>query len=152
MEIGEFKLTLQLENINVYNILCDSVGLVPKPNNGTLRLPLSPLGTHQSEDTLEEPQDPVPAYTTSQTSAPAATSSSPAADSATPTPEKTIQVDPPRPSATDDAEESEGADEDAIQKGKEAMIGIWDWITDKFDKVWNKITGSKNEDDSEGSA
>ncbi|KAF6812665.1 ectonucleotide pyrophosphatase phosphodiesterase family member 1 [Colletotrichum musicola] len=139
------------QNINVYNILCDSVGLVPKPNNGTLRLPLSPLGTHQSEDTPEEPQDPVPAYTTSQTSAPAATSSPPAADSATPTPEKTIQVDPPHPSATDDAEESEGADEDAIQKGKEAMIGIWDWITDKFDKVWNKITGSKNEDGSEDS-
>ncbi|KAF6818332.1 ectonucleotide pyrophosphatase phosphodiesterase family member 1 [Colletotrichum sojae] len=139
------------QNINVYNILCDSVGLVPKPNNGTLRLPLSPLGTHQSEDTLEEPQDPVPAYTTSQTSVPAPTSSSSAADSATPTPEKTIQVDPPHPSATDDAEESEGADEDAIQKGKEAMIGIWDWITDKFDKVWNKITGSKNEDDSEDS-
>lgn len=134
----------------MYNILCDSVGLVPKPNNGTLRLPLSPLGTHQSEDTPAEPQDPVTAYTTSQTSAPAPTSSSPA-DPATPTPEKTIQVDPPRPSPTDDAGESEGADEDAIQKGKEAMIGIWDWITDKFDKVWDKITGSKKEDESEGS-
>lgn len=35
-----------LENIEVYNIVCDSLGIEPKPNNGTLRLPLKPIGVH----------------------------------------------------------------------------------------------------------
>ena len=30
----------------MYNIICDSIGLEPKPNNGTLRLPLKPVGLH----------------------------------------------------------------------------------------------------------
>ncbi|KUI73442.1 hypothetical protein VM1G_08953 [Cytospora mali] len=34
------------QNIEVYNILCDSLGLKPSPNNGTLRLPLKPVGVH----------------------------------------------------------------------------------------------------------
>ncbi|KAL9103523.1 MAG: hypothetical protein Q9163_001441 [Psora crenata] len=35
-----------LQNTEVYNILCDSLGIEPKPNNGTLRLPLRPVGLH----------------------------------------------------------------------------------------------------------
>ncbi|KAL9047305.1 MAG: hypothetical protein Q9206_006840, partial [Seirophora lacunosa] len=35
-----------LENIEVYNIVCDSLGIEPKQNNGTLRLPLKPIGVH----------------------------------------------------------------------------------------------------------
>lgn len=141
----------------MYNILCDSVGLIPEPNNGTLRLPLRPVGTHKSEDTPAEPEDPVPPYTTtaSQTTA----SAHPTAAHSS-TPEKSIQVDPvPQPSSTeaptedkqggDDGEESQGAEEDAIQKGKAAMIGIWDWLTDKFGKVWDKISGSKGDKESE---
>ncbi|TDZ34183.1 putative pyrophosphatase/phosphodiesterase [Colletotrichum spinosum] len=143
------------QNINVYNILCDSVGLTPMPNNGTLRLPLSPVGTHSSEDT-PEPEDPVPAYTTSQvltsTAAPTVAASQPA----TPASEsaKSIQVDPSHPSSTDassgDTEDSEGADEDAIKKGKETLIGIWDWVKDKFGKVWDKIKGEKKEGEKDG--
>lgn len=34
------------ENIEVYNIVCDSLGIEPKPNNGTLRLPLKTIGVH----------------------------------------------------------------------------------------------------------
>ncbi|KAG5912634.1 hypothetical protein E4U42_002088, partial [Claviceps africana] len=37
------------QNINVYNILCDTLGITPHPNNGTLRLPLRPVGTHPPE-------------------------------------------------------------------------------------------------------
>jgi len=37
------------QNIEVYNILCDSLGIEPKPNNGTLRLPLKPVGLHSDE-------------------------------------------------------------------------------------------------------
>ena len=37
------------ENIEVYNIVCDSLGVTPLPNNGTLRLPLQPVGLHSDE-------------------------------------------------------------------------------------------------------
>ncbi|KAI0390645.1 Phosphodiest-domain-containing protein [Xylariaceae sp. FL0594] len=45
------------QNINVYNILCDSIGLEPMPNNGTLRLPLKVVGLHSDEVTLEKPEE-----------------------------------------------------------------------------------------------
>lgn len=41
-------------------MLCDSLGIEPRPNNGTLRLPLTPIGLHKPEDAPEIPQDPVP--------------------------------------------------------------------------------------------
>ncbi|KAJ5316364.1 Type I phosphodiesterase/nucleotide pyrophosphatase/phosphate transferase [Penicillium atrosanguineum] len=48
------------QNTEVYNILCDSMGIEPHPNNGTLRLPLKPVGLHSDENTptLERPADP----------------------------------------------------------------------------------------------
>lgn len=52
-------MTLFAENIEVYNIICDSLGLIPKPNNGTLRLPLQPIGFHSPETTGAEPLDPI---------------------------------------------------------------------------------------------
>jgi hypothetical protein len=44
----------------VYNILCDSLGVVPQPNNGTLRLPLKPVGLHSDEHAPPQvrPSDP----------------------------------------------------------------------------------------------
>ena len=38
------------QNTEVYNILCDSLGIEPKANNGTLRLPLKPEGLHSDKD------------------------------------------------------------------------------------------------------
>jgi predicted AlkP superfamily pyrophosphatase or phosphodiesterase len=51
------------QNIEVYNIICDSLGLKPHPNNGTLRLPLQTIGLHSDEDApvLDTPLDPEPA-------------------------------------------------------------------------------------------
>lgn len=48
------------ENTEVYNILCDSLGIVPRPNNGTLRLPLRPIGLHSEHDVSspDSPEDP----------------------------------------------------------------------------------------------
>jgi predicted AlkP superfamily pyrophosphatase or phosphodiesterase len=48
------------QNTEVYNIVCDSLGIRPHPNNGTLRLPLILEGLHDDEDApdLEPPQDP----------------------------------------------------------------------------------------------
>ncbi|KAG7008905.1 hypothetical protein G7Y79_00004g014890 [Physcia stellaris] len=42
------------QNLEVYNIVCDSLGIEPKPNNGTLRLPLQPDGLHSDEPALPE--------------------------------------------------------------------------------------------------
>ncbi|KAJ5630234.1 uncharacterized protein N7484_010334 [Penicillium longicatenatum] len=48
------------QNIEVYNIVCDSLGIDPISNNGTLRLPLHPVGLHSDENTppMERPADP----------------------------------------------------------------------------------------------
>ncbi|TGO66237.1 hypothetical protein BOTNAR_0065g00230 [Botryotinia narcissicola] len=48
------------QNIEVYNIICDSLGLTPNPNNGTLRLPLKPIGVHSTGTSPPEPADPEP--------------------------------------------------------------------------------------------
>ena len=37
------------QNIEIYNIICDSLGIVPNPSNGTLRLPLKPVGIHEED-------------------------------------------------------------------------------------------------------
>lgn len=57
------------QNLEVYNIVCDSLGIDPKPNNGTLRLPLKPVGLH-SDEPLSEEDTPVdlPSATASETS------------------------------------------------------------------------------------
>jgi hypothetical protein len=48
------------ENTEVYNIVCDSLDIEPRPNNGTLRLPLKPVGLHSDPDapSLDTPNDP----------------------------------------------------------------------------------------------
>ena len=47
------------ENVEAYNIVCDSLGIEPRPNNGTLRLPLKPVGLHSdtANDVGDEPTD-----------------------------------------------------------------------------------------------
>ncbi|KAF2436468.1 nucleotide pyrophosphatase family protein [Tothia fuscella] len=51
---------MPFQNIELYNIVCDSLGIDPKPNNGTLRLPLKPVGLHSDIDApkVETPVDP----------------------------------------------------------------------------------------------
>ncbi|KAK8168404.1 alkaline-phosphatase-like protein [Phyllosticta citrichinensis] len=46
------------QNIELYNIICDTIGAEPKPNNGTLRLPLKPVGLHSDTPSQETPDDP----------------------------------------------------------------------------------------------
>ncbi|KAJ5591980.1 pyrophosphatase/phosphodiesterase [Penicillium hispanicum] len=63
------------QNIEVYNIICDSLGIDPLPNNGTLRLPLEPVGLHSDANAppLQPPSDP-PGDTSTPTSGPEPTS------------------------------------------------------------------------------
>ena len=42
------------QNIEIYNIVADSLGVVPASNNGTLRLPLKPIGIHDGNKGITE--------------------------------------------------------------------------------------------------
>ncbi|EME49867.1 hypothetical protein DOTSEDRAFT_144256 [Dothistroma septosporum NZE10] len=45
------------QNIEVYNIVCDSLGIKPQPNNGTIRLPFKTVGLHDLNADPEIPDD-----------------------------------------------------------------------------------------------
>lgn len=46
------------QNIEVYNIVCDSLGMAPHGNNGTIRLPMTTVGLHSDfNEPLELPVD-----------------------------------------------------------------------------------------------
>lgn len=166
------------ENIEVYNLLCDSLGLTPKPNNGTLRLPLQPIGTHESEDEPKIPEDPVASYSLTSTSSQAASTSSQAASTSSQAAKtKTIERPsvPPKPTTTSSSAAvskqltsttttsslqphttSSGAaagtptqkpqDQDGASDSSppDKLQSIWDWFSDKVDKVWHKITGGSS--------
>ncbi|KAM5483081.1 hypothetical protein MaudMau93_006479 [Microsporum audouinii] len=57
----------EFQNIEVYNIICDSLRIKPCPNNGTLRLPLKPVGLHSDGKTAPienlDDLDPQPSIT-----------------------------------------------------------------------------------------
>ncbi|KAG7116136.1 putative pyrophosphatase/phosphodiesterase like protein [Verticillium longisporum] len=134
------------QNIEVYNILCDSVGLVPKPNNGTLRLPLKPFGLHKPEDAPTELADPEP--TTSSTIAAVAsatqeTTTSPVAVST----EKVASVSTKEPTSTASSASATPTGGDDPDKDLATSIGdgikhAWDWVTGKIGDAWDKIQGS----------
>lgn len=155
----------ELENIEVYNMLCDSVGLAPAPNNGTLRLPLAPIGIHKPEDAPEEPEDPPssskeparPIIPEKPTQPERPTVHQKPTQPERPTvPVTPLQLattttvslkKPAKPSksaatskGSDDKDEDSGSDsDDDNDDGKDE--GIWDWFTHKVEKVWHKITG-----------
>jgi len=147
MRSRRWKLTAP-ENTEVYNILCDSLHIEPKPNNGSLRLPLKPIGLHKPAGGVEEPADPVSSYTL-----PVATST-PTSGGASPTvgvdpvevkttTSRPITVNPAPPQPTDESEGSSGGDDQgAADGGEEGAKGLWGWFKDKLGEVWHKITGS----------
>ncbi|KAE8552343.1 hypothetical protein EYB25_006237 [Talaromyces marneffei] len=69
----------EFENVNVYNLICESIGIKPLPNNGTLHLPFTTIGLHSDENapSLDAPADPPQTATTmSGPPAPSTTSTS----------------------------------------------------------------------------
>lgn len=140
------------QNIEVYNLVCDSVGIVPKPNNGTLRLPLKPVGLHDSVPPEEIPEDlPEDDFSsggsdelisTSYTStAPIAASSEVAETTSSltqasrPTIATTDAAVPTRPVIHDDTSQ-----EDEDQNGKDTNLW-WDWVKGKLDGAKDWATG-----------
>ncbi|KKA29814.1 hypothetical protein TD95_005378 [Thielaviopsis punctulata] len=79
------------QNTEVYNMVCQSVGMMPQPNNATLAFPLKVMGQHSDEDFAVLPEDPEESahasFSTSFTSVStsASTSTSPIFSSSKPT-------------------------------------------------------------------
>ncbi|KAI1613312.1 nucleotide pyrophosphatase [Exophiala viscosa] len=110
------------QNTEVYNIVCDSLGIEPHPNNGTFRLPLTTEGMHSDADApaLETPADPVD-HEDKTEEVPESTVPGDAADATSPGPE-------------DDTTGTDGKEtEDA--KGK-----WWQFVHDQLEKAkqWAK--------------
>ena len=123
-------LTTYADNIEVYNIICDSLGVVPHPNNGTLHLPLKPIGLHSDDP---NPVEDVPAdfsadaENNSLLTAPEPLSTSSSADE--PSAEPTRPVIGNGEDAGDDGDEEED---------KEELSEWWAYVISKVEaaKAW----------------
>ena len=106
------------QNIDVYNIVCDSLGIEPKPNNGTLRLPLKPVGLHGDSGGTKKVDD--------------------VAD-----PSEKPSDEPPEDTEADKGE-TEDDEEDDDDDGRSKVKKIWDFIADKYDDAKEWIKGIFN--------
>lgn len=138
------------QNIELYNIICDSIGLTPAPNNGTLRLPLKPTGHHNdtSPSIHDTPEDPVPVSSSSS-------SSSLATMSPLLTPQSNIAASAsglnttlPLPSPPDQETQTTAAVPSTTQDGApaaeattKAKVGWWDWIEHKAGELGQWVDG-----------
>ncbi|KAL2150298.1 hypothetical protein VTH82DRAFT_7974 [Thermothelomyces myriococcoides] len=165
------------QNIEVYNMLCDSVGIKPAPNNGTLRLPLKPIGLHDVSATngLDTSTDTAEAHTISSSRVgPKPTSTGPvnsASRSSIPTsiptsiPSKSVGVDQPvsLPTQTSSApgnggvSDSDSDDDDddrdhssAVDKAESKIKEFWEWFTGQVSTWWGKVTGNNSEGEDGG--
>ncbi|KAF1932190.1 Phosphodiest-domain-containing protein [Didymella exigua CBS 183.55] len=126
------------QNIELYNIICDSVGLIPAPNNGTLRLPLKPVGLHNDdEDSADEtPHDPVDTH--SLTSAPpSAATMSATTSSLSSLAASASGLEATTASLEGSASVSASATSSAppAASSKPVHKHWWDWFTDKADDI-----------------
>ena len=114
------------QNIEVYNIICDSLGIEPHLNNGTLRLPLKPVGVHgdATDDDPEHIAKPSTTTVDADTMKPsnASTSNSSSQEEALPS----------HPSGPDDEHAGSPEDEEASASkkvpAKEEIKAYWEWV------------------------
>ncbi|KAJ8112368.1 hypothetical protein OPT61_g5245 [Boeremia exigua] len=127
------------QNIELYNIICDSIGMSPAPNNGTLRLPLKPVGLHSDDDDTpnETPSDPVGIHSLVSAPTPMATVSAASsslasvAASASDLGGTTASLE----GSTASVETSTATSAPPATSSKPAHKHWWDWFTDKADKI-----------------
>jgi len=133
------------ENIELYNIICDSIGLSPAPNNGTLRLPLKPVGLHNDEEDTnnETPSDPVGTHSLSSAPPIAATMSaviaslSSLAASASGLEGTTALLEETASPSSEPSPTPTSAPPAA--SSKPAHKHWWDWFTDKAEGIENWV-------------
>ncbi|TGO28290.1 hypothetical protein BPAE_0029g00180 [Botrytis paeoniae] len=135
------------QNIEVYNIICDSLGLTPNPNNGTLRLPLKPVGLHSPDTSPPEPTDPEPSPSKPEPQTNATLSVSPIEASSAADP----NVVPPQMVGVDTPEDLEDPNVDRPVVGDESSKtddekNWWAWFKGELDgfKGWISDLTHKN--------
>ncbi|KAK4659892.1 hypothetical protein QC762_114330 [Podospora pseudocomata] len=143
------------QNINVYNMLCDSVGITPAPNNGTLRLPLKPIGLHSDHefDSPAESSTQTPVLSSSTSAKPVmvnpVTASAPLVAptaTVTRTVEKTIEVDKPTAQPSSDPSGGDEGDDgkSPLDKVGDSVKGFWDWFSGKVSHWWDKVSNGSD--------
>ncbi|PCG97593.1 Alkaline phosphatase-like, alpha/beta/alpha [Penicillium occitanis (nom. inval.)] len=128
----------EFENVNVYNLICDSVGIEPLPNNGTLHLPFTTIGLHSDVDapSLDTPADP-PQTASTMIPSPSQSATSTSLTSAVTSPS---QETPPESPASPDEEGDNDVDDDdetsslqSFYDGvKDTLSSIKDWFGQLF--------------------
>ena len=143
------------QNTNVYNIVCDSVGVQPRPNNGTLRLPLKPVGLHSDlppQESLDEEAHPSASMSissstpsvlasTSQPLSPtavSASSTSPSIPSAETTNEAKPTTSPEGETAPVEEHDGGEAEEEQEAEEVEAELSWWAAVLENIEeaKAW----------------
>jgi hypothetical protein len=135
----------------VYNIICDSLDIDPKPNNGTLRLPLKTMGLHSPETAPEDPIDPQePESITSSIQNASQSVSSTTSTSETSSPNPVIEISPIEVSSAADpnvvppamvgVDAPEDANVDRPVIGDDSVVSeeeksFWSWFTDEMNKA-----------------
>ncbi|OWY50381.1 Phosphodiest-like protein [Alternaria alternata] len=147
------------QNIELYNIVCDTLGLTPAPNNGTLRLPLKPVGLHDDDEDApgnenHTPEDPVPAYTIPSSSSSTdlasmdlnslssiAASASGMEDTSPSLHDPVVPARPtPADGSKDELKNKEG-DKEASEGAEKEKESWWEWLTHKADGVKDWVDG-----------
>lgn len=124
------------ENIEVYNIICDSIGVTPQPNNGTIRLPFKTVGLHSDKDAPALPTPPDPAV-------------SHASDSPDPSsPEPTDSLFEGNVEPHLDGKNGTSSNSDDKGDAHKSAGSIFSWINNKLSqfKNWVKDLGSRIRD------
>ena len=145
-------------------MLCDSVGIMPAPNNGTVNLPLKTVGVHGPDDFAESIQDPTPLDGAEADAggegksigvdpvAVAPDTQSP--DTDTQGHGKPIGVDPVEPVAetqtpmtsssgpaaaapTRTADMTEEEEQAWLDQAESKIKGFWDWVKEKFGSAFD---------------
>lgn len=106
--------------------------MTPNPNNGTLRLPLKPIGIHTEETSPAIPDDPIPSDTIISIDP---IESSSVADDTLKAPSM-VGVDDPDASSDRPAIDDESTDKDKSIKEK---------VSDEAAKFWDYISGKLSE-------
>ncbi|KAF1992100.1 Phosphodiest-domain-containing protein [Aulographum hederae CBS 113979] len=153
------------QNIEVYNIICDSIGVEPIANNGTLRLPLKPVGLHSDPKApIADVPDDLPADAASaaskahspssvptpveQPTLPILKSSSvPVPVASKPPPSPSMPPSPSKPSAApSQAAEPSPSATPADDEKPHTLAGWWEWLSGKLDdaKDWAQGLVDKN--------
>ena len=129
------------QNIEVYNIVCDSIGVEPLPNNGTLRLPLRPVGVHDdgNDASHEDVGDP------------------PASSKVSPTVSEFVQSTdsgtslPTRPTIEDDESGNKGENDKPHTAAqfwawvKSKYVGLQEWAKSLLDKAKEIVKSQSKE-------